>query len=137
MVDAEIIGVTGGDYPTLFCGQRAEELQTGQRRVFARQEAVRAPTAVAKSSANKLPESVDPKLFEELRALRMQIARARSVPPYVICNDSTLIDMCIRRPTQIEDMRFIRGMGDRKIQSIGARFARAIAQYAAREAQED
>lgn len=137
MVDAEILGVTGGDYPTLFCDQCAEELQTGQRRVFARQEAGRAPTAVAKSSANKLPESVDPKLFEELRALRMQIARARSVPPYVICNDSTLVDMCIRRPTQIEDMRFIRGMGDRKIQSIGARFARAIAQYAAREAQED
>ena len=133
MIEAEILAVSNGDYPILVCGANAEELQPGLRSVYARQEAARTSAPVAKSSTNKLPDEVDPRLFEELRALRMQIARARSVPPYVICNDSTLIDMCIRKPTQVEDMRFVRGMGDRKIQSIGARFARAIAQYCADE----
>ena len=134
MIDGEVLGVASGDYPTLFCGPNAQELQLGLRQIYARQEAAKASSSVGKSSGNKLPEGVDPGLFEELRALRMQIARARSVPPYVICNDSTLIDMCLQKPTRVEDMRFVRGMGDRKIQSIGARFARAIAQYCANAA---
>jgi ATP-dependent DNA helicase RecQ len=35
-------------------------------------------------------EGVDRSLFERLRAMRLEIARSRSVPPYVIFHDSTL-----------------------------------------------
>ena len=130
MIDAQILRVTNGDFPLLACGPNAPELESGDERVFARQQEAKPSASVGKRSAsNELPDNVDPKLFEELRALRMQIARARSVPPYVICNDSTLIDMCVQKPVSLEDMRFIRGMGDRKIQSVGARFAGAIAPY--------
>ena len=37
-------------------------------------------------------------LFEELRRLRMELARERSVPPYVVASDKTLRDMCIKLP---------------------------------------
>ena len=43
-------------------------------------------------------------LFEALRKLRLEIAREESLPPYIIFNDKTLIDMCIKLPKTAEDL---------------------------------
>ena len=47
-------------------------------------------------------KDVDRELFERLRALRLEIARARGVPPYVIFHDATLREMARLRPTTID-----------------------------------
>ena len=83
----------------------------------------------AKTKADELDEDIDKALFDKLRQLRIAISKVRSVPPYVICHDSTLVDMCRQKPTTLEEMRFIKGMGEVKIRSIGASFAKAIAEY--------
>ena len=85
--------------------------------------------AKTKSKADELEEDIDHALFDKLRQLRITLSKVRSVPPYVICHDTTLVDMCRQRPTTLEDMRFIKGMGEAKIRSIGASFAKAIAEY--------
>ena len=82
-----------------------------------------------KAKAAELDADVDPRLFDLLRQLRMKLSKIRSVPPYVICQDSTLIDMCRRKPVNLEEMRFVKGMGDAKINSIGKPFAKAISEY--------
>ena len=43
-------------------------------------------------------------LFERLRALRLVIAREEGVPPYIIFNDKTLIDMCEKLPVDADTM---------------------------------
>ena len=53
---------------------------------------------VAGRSESRVAESLDPdaeQRFERLRALRVQIARTRQVPPYCICHDSTLKEIAV------------------------------------------
>jgi ATP-dependent DNA helicase RecQ len=71
-------------------------------------------------------QDVDRALFERLRAVRLEIARARGVPPYVIFHDSTLRDMARLRPVSIEALLTVKGVGARKADDLGAIFVRAI-----------
>ena len=65
-------------------------------------------------------EGVDRDLFERLRKLRLQLARDRSVPPYVIFHDSTLRELARLRPVTIDGLRHVYGMGARKVEDLGA-----------------
>lgn len=66
------------------------------------------------------------KLFELLRTGRMELAREQSVPPFIICSDKTLKDMCAKLPRNSADMETVYGMGAQKIQSYGSTFAEII-----------
>ena len=65
-------------------------------------------------------------LFELLRTGRMELAREQSVPPFIICSDKTLKDMCAKLPRNSADMETVYGMGAQKIQSYGAAFTEII-----------
>lgn len=65
-------------------------------------------------------------LFELLRTGRMELAREQSVPPFIICSDKTLKDMCAKLPRNSADMETVYGMGAQKIQSYGGAFAEII-----------
>lgn len=65
-------------------------------------------------------------LFELLRTGRMELAKEQSVPPFIICSDKTLKDMCAKLPRNSADMETVYGMGAQKIQSYGAAFAEII-----------
>ena len=64
-------------------------------------------------------EGVDRELFEQLRAMRMQVARKRGVPPYVIFHDTTLREIARTKPATLEDLRHVKGVGDRKASDLG------------------
>ena len=72
-------------------------------------------------------QDVDRDLFERLRALRLDIARARGVPPYVIFHDTTLREMARLKPTSVTALLDVRGVGARKAEDIGAAFIALIA----------
>lgn len=65
-------------------------------------------------------------LFNKLKAMRMGIAIEKNLPPYVICSDKTLKDMCLKLPDTLEKMDDIYGMGAQKIQSYGQLFLEEI-----------
>jgi ATP-dependent DNA helicase RecQ len=71
-------------------------------------------------------EDVDRDLFDRLRGVRLQIARARGVPPYVIFHDTTLREMARIRPQTIDELHGIRGVGARKAEDLGETFLAAI-----------
>jgi ATP-dependent DNA helicase RecQ len=64
-------------------------------------------------------EGVDRDLFEELRVLRMEIARRRRVPPYVIFHDTTLREIARSKPKTKDELRHVYGVGDRKADDLG------------------
>ena len=64
-------------------------------------------------------DGVDRELFEELRVLRMEIARRRRVPPYVIFHDTTLREIARSKPKTKEELRHVYGVGDRKAEDLG------------------
>jgi ATP-dependent DNA helicase RecQ len=64
-------------------------------------------------------DGVDRELFEELRVLRMEIARRRRVPPYVIFHDTTLREIARSKPATKDELRHVYGVGDRKAEDLG------------------
>ena len=71
-------------------------------------------------------QDVDRNLFERLRAVRLEIARSRGVPPYVIFHDATLREMARIRPTSIDALLTVKGVGARKADDLGGVFLEAI-----------
>jgi ATP-dependent DNA helicase RecQ len=72
---------------------------------------------------------VNQSLFETLRALRLELARARGVPPYVIFHDQTLRELARHRPTTVDALYGISGIGERKAQAFGPALLEAIARH--------
>ncbi len=69
---------------------------------------------------------VDRELFERLRAVRLDTARERGVPPYVIFHDATLREMARLRPRSLEALLTVKGVGARKAEDLGDLFLSAI-----------
>lgn len=65
-------------------------------------------------------------LFEKLRSVRTELAAEKSVPPYIICSDKTLKDMCAKLPRDKEQLADVYGMGEQKIQNYGEAFVTAV-----------
>ncbi len=76
-------------------------------------------------------EGVDRELFDELRALRLTIARDRRVPPYVVFHDTTLRDLARLKPATIGELRHVYGIGDRKADDLGGILIETIRRHRA------
>ena len=86
-----------------------------------------ASTAGAQSAA---PADYDAELFQELRALRTQIASRRGVPPYVVFGDVTLRQMAAYFPQSRDSLSQIHGVGSVKLDQYGDEFLAVIMEYA-------
>ena len=68
-------------------------------------------------------------LFEELRKCRLELAAKQGVPPFIICSDKTLKDMCAKCPADKAQMADVYGMGAQKIASYGEDFTEIIRKF--------
>ena len=134
LVSMGFLARTTGEYPVLQMTERGMEMLRGQvpasevalcrqPRPVKGRRADRAMTAVERESW----AGVDRDLFEVLRGARLEIARERHVPPYVIFHDSTLREMARLQPRSLEALRHVHGVGDRKAEQFGPRFLEVIA----------
>ncbi len=73
----------------------------------------------------------DEGLFEELRQLRLTIAREDGVPAFVVFHNSTLQQMAYRIPLSRASLSSISGVGPAKLEKWGERFLAVIRSYAA------
>jgi ATP-dependent DNA helicase RecQ len=71
-------------------------------------------------------EGVDRTLFERLRGVRLDIARSRGVPPYVIFHDATLREMARLRPSSVASLMAVKGVGASKAEDLGGIFLETI-----------
>ena len=94
---------------------------------LARQKPPKKGVARTKSRAETESwQDVDRDLFERLRAVRLDIARERGVPPYVIFHDATLREMARLKPRTIGELLEVKGVGARKADDLGDIFLGAI-----------
>ena len=63
---------------------------------------------------------LDERLFEALRAWRIERARQDQVPAYVVAHDRTLRLIAAARPTTLDQLLAIKGMGPGKVERFGA-----------------
>ncbi len=72
----------------------------------------------------------DQALFDVLRAWRLDEAKTRGVPPYVIFHDRTLAAIAQERPHSLDALRGVSGVGEKKAE----RFGEAVIDVVARAA---
>jgi ATP-dependent DNA helicase RecQ len=124
--------VEAGAAPTM---RRAGEKGRDKRRSTdaPARSAARSP---ARSPAEDLPalSGADEGLLARLRDLRRTISREDQVPAYVVFPDRTLAEMAVRRPTNVNALGQIRGVGPAKIEKYGERFLEVLRSYDETEA---
>lgn len=82
-----------------------------------------------KSRRSDVLNSKGLELFDCLRELRLTLAREQAVPPYLICSDKTLVDMCSKIPVSKQEMLEINGIGEYKFEKYGEAFLTAIYKF--------
>ena len=104
-------------------------LKDESTRVILRMHEEKEPSGKPKSAKRKSTDALTSagyELFERLRALRLAIAREEALPPYIVFSDKTLIDMCVKMPSDEPEMLGVSGVGAAKIGKYGQRFLEEI-----------
>lgn len=81
----------------------------------------------AMSFGSNKPSSIDLSeadhaLLQELKKLRLELAKERNVPAYVVFGDRSLIDMALKRPTNEMEFAEVYGVGRSKLEKFGQPF---------------
>ncbi len=116
-----------GDYSVLKLTPLAGELLKGGQKLELAEPRTRAVSKGRPSGASARLDDSGQRLFETLRELRKALAEERGVPPYVIFGDATLLEMCEKRPRNLQEMLGINGVGQVKLDRHGEAFLDAIA----------
>jgi ATP-dependent DNA helicase RecQ len=97
---------------------------------FALREDVMGPRTRRSRFAVAEPREANAELLASLKALRGAIAAAQKQPAYVIFPDRTLIEMAKARPSTLDDLAGLHGVGAVKLQKYGAAFLAVIRDHA-------
>ena len=71
----------------------------------------------------------DEELFAMLKDLRKKVAKKHNLPPFVIFQDPSLVDMAVQYPITLEEMQNITGVGAGKARKFGKEFVDLIRAY--------
>lgn len=112
----QYLDITESQYPVVTLNELSWQVLRGQKKVW--QKMVIVKKAKAKDE-----------LFEALRSLRKELATKEKLPPYMIFSDATLTQMATDKPTDLELMKNIRGVGEFKLQKYGEEFLTVIKSY--------
>ena len=119
-----------GEFGTLAVTPRGRELLRGN--VTPKLLRAAETTTRQKKRSTKLTaswEGVDRELFDDLRILRHDLAAEASVPAYVVFTDETLRELSRFRPSTVETMIRIKGVGEKRLATYGEPFLDAIRKY--------
>jgi RecQ family ATP-dependent DNA helicase len=103
-------------------GCQACESCVGSRAPEAEEVAAQKKAPRARAGADAGPEEpFDEQVFEQLRALRTQLAREGHVPPYVVFHDATLRELARTLPHDERSFLSVKGAGPSRWQKYGDR----------------
>jgi ATP-dependent DNA helicase RecQ len=132
LVAQDLLRLTGERFPVLILSKAGVEAVRGEREVVL-WAPPRRPRAAERAADASGPErelaAADRALFEDLRALRRELARERGVPPYLIFNDRTLAELAARRPCTRSEFLSVKGVGERKADDLGPVFLERISRW--------
>jgi ATP-dependent DNA helicase RecQ len=116
------------NFSVLKLTERARPLLRGEERLELAKP--RETRVVETKTAAKKQTAYDDALFQELRALRKEIADEQQVPPYVVFADATLAGMAAQLPKDKWELLKINGVGQHKLARYGDAFLRVIKAHA-------
>jgi len=127
---ADGLYAVGGEFGSLQLTARGRQVLAGALEVSFRQDDL-AQAGGGRSKTPLAEGQVDAKLLSALKKKRLDLARVKSVPAYVIFSDRTLIDMAQKKPLARDDFNEVFGVGDKKADAYAEDFIKVIADYCA------
>jgi len=121
LIALNLLTVDHDAYGTLALTEGSRVVLKGERVLMLRRETAKPSRsregARARAAATLPPEAES--LFTALRAWRAEVARSHGVPAYVIFHDATLREIALARPSSLEALGEISGVGARKLEAYG------------------
>ncbi|WP_225763088.1 DNA helicase RecQ [Stenotrophomonas sp. Marseille-Q4652] len=128
LVAASLLEVDAEGHGGLRLTDASRDVLKGRRQVMMRRETTSAATR-DRSSAPRSGLPVQPQdlaLFNALRGLRAELAREQNVPAFVIFHDSTLRNIAEQRPTSVDALARVGGIGGSKLARYGQRLVEIV-----------
>ena len=128
LVTNGLLAQNGGDYPTLGVSQKGRKFLNDREKLTLTR--LKQTTPVQKTAlAGDRETAYNTKLFDELAALRLEIATDREVPAYQIFGNKSLQQMAFHMPQNEVEFSKISGVGDAKLRDFSERFLEVINEY--------
>ena len=133
MIAAGFLWLDIGGYGGIGITEKGRMLQDGEGGFIYRKDTVAAPRAARTQAhgdgpAERQLSERETALLDVLKALRLEIAKERKVPAYVVFHDRTLIEMARLRPRTEAEFAEINGVGAAKLEAFAEPFLAAIDQ---------
>ena len=107
--------------------QNADKIVEGREQFFARAHVERSSTkTISPNTGRVIEEGPEAILFQSLKALRLEIARVKGVPAYVVFSDRTLQDMSVKKPKTKSDFLLVTGVGNKKMSEYYESFSELL-----------
>lgn len=115
-------------YGVLHLDERCRPVLRGEENLDLRKDPVKpsADKGRPRVSSHQRFSGEDLDLWNNLRKLRKRLADEQDVPPYVIFHDATLMMMVEERPSSLNTMAGLSGVGQRKLAAYGEPFLNVI-----------
>ncbi|MEL6376147.1 MAG: DNA helicase RecQ [Pseudomonadota bacterium] len=104
--------------------EKAHPILRGEEQIILRRDVLTAPAR--DKTPRMLVSEEDEPLLAALKAKRRELAEVAKAPAYIIFNDRTLIEMAQKRPSNLDDMATVSGVGAKKLEKFGALFLEII-----------
>ena len=127
LIDGGLLAKAEGEYPTLAVTAAGREFLRSRATLRLARKKER---PAGKRVADRSRLDYDRGLFDLLRELRRTLAEERSVPPYVVFGDVSLVEMAYFLPQNRESFSRISGVGAAKLEDYGEVFVKHIREYA-------
>ncbi|MDR7050120.1 ATP-dependent DNA helicase RecQ [Duganella sp. 3397] len=132
MIALGLLTVDHEQYSSLKLTDAARPVLKGGQKVQLRQYQKPVKQKTPRASKGYVESDLSPqqeKIFDRLRSWRMGTAREHNVAAYIIFNDATLREIAKARPTALDDLRGISGVGEKKLASYGDQIVELIREF--------
>jgi ATP-dependent DNA helicase RecQ len=85
--------------------------------------------AVPRPTPAALSVSADIELKEYLREWRRNTAKEKGIAAFVVLHDSALVDLCLAKPSTLQELRRVSGFGDKRVEMYGKEILNALRRF--------
>jgi ATP-dependent DNA helicase RecQ len=130
LISRGYVHMTTDAYPVLKLRAESKRILNGEERVLVRKSRIDVMRKSKKTDKKSRPAaSLNEGLYDQLVALRKSLAAKKSVPTYVIFHNKALEEMAQMYPRSRSEFLEISGVGEKKYETYGEKFAQVISDY--------
>ena len=132
MVSANYLFINIQRYGALQITKKGEKILKAEDEYFYRRIELNTKTKEKRIKTETIDSIIlddEKELLSALKSKRLELARKRRVPAYIIFPDATLHQMLLHKPQTLEEMGKLNGVGPQKLENYGEVFLKVVKEF--------